>query len=325
MDKNLQGKIALVTGASRGIGKGVAIGLGEAGATVYITGRTLKPVTDSTVPTVSSLQETQIAVEKAGGVCIPVQIDHSDDEQIQKLFKRIDEEQQGQLDILVNNVYTAGQTLLDSFNDSFWASDPTLWDVANNVGLRSHYISSVYAARMMTKRKRGLICTISSWAGLYYIFSVPYSVGKSSCDRLAADMAEELKACNVTSISLYPGIVGTETTTNFDWEKYPESFKATFGHGYYNWETPLFTGRAIAALASDPNVIKRTGRVHIVAEVAQKYGLFDEKGNRPVSFRSLRFSLPMANAFLRKYPWLVPDIKIPWFVLLLTKLGSPKI
>ena len=321
MNGNLKGQIALVTGASRGIGKGIAIGLGEAGATVYITGRTLEPIKDNTC---GSLQETQIAVEKAGGICIPLQVDHEDDEQIRQVFERIQTEQDEQLDILVNNAYAGGQTLLDSFSKHFWESEPALWDVANHVGLRSHYITSVYAARMMTKRRKGLICTISSWAGVSYIFSVPYSVGKSACDRLASDMAQELKQYNVTSISLYPGIVGTEMTTNFEWEKYPDSFKAAFGHGYYNWETPLFTGRAVAALASDKNLIKNTGRVHIVAEVAQKYGFSDRDGKRPVSFRSLRFSLPMANAFLRKYPWLVPDIKIPWFVILLTMLSSPK-
>ncbi|MEA5472069.1 SDR family NAD(P)-dependent oxidoreductase [Spirulina sp. 06S082] len=322
MNKNLKGQIALVTGASRGVGKGIAIGLGESGATVYITGRTIKPINNNTD---GSLQETQTAVEKAGGTCIPIQVDHSDDKQIRQLFERIDEEQEGKLDILVNNAYAGGQTLLDSFSKSFWESDPTLWDVANNVGLRSHYITSVYAARMMIKRKTGFICNISSWAGVSYVFSVPYGVGKSSCDRLASDMAQELKQYNVTSISVYPGIVGTEMTTNFDWKEYPDSFKTAFGHGYYNWETPLFTGRAIAALASDPNLIKQTGRVRIVAEVAQKYGFFDKDGNRPVSFRSLRFSLPMANSFLRKYPWLVPDIKIPWFIILLTMLSSPKI
>ena len=320
---NLKGKVALVTGATRGIGKGIAIGLGEAGATVYITGRSLDRATTSDSLT-GSLLETKLAVEEAGGICIPVQVDHSDDEQIKSLFQRIQDEQQGQLDLLVNNVFSGVQAIRDAHGKPFWQSEPSLWDAINHVGLRSHYTTSVLAARMMTKNKQGLICTISSWGSLSYIFGAAYGVGKTACDRLAADMAVELKSDNVASISLWPGIVGTEQIITFAEEMESSDSRATFGDGY-NWETPLLTGRVIAALAAEPQIMRYTGKVGIVAELAEKYNLVDKDDNRPVSLRSLRFILPFTFSTLRKYAWLIPNIKVPWFLLLWGILRSPKI
>jgi NAD(P)-dependent dehydrogenase (short-subunit alcohol dehydrogenase family) len=324
--KHLEGKITLVTGATRGIGKGIAIGLGEAGATVYITGRSLER-SNSGNGVSGSLGETQSAVEEAGGVCIPVQVDHSDDEQVRLLFDRIQDEQ-GHLDLLVNNVYSGVQALGDAYGKPFWECEPSFWDACNNVGLRSHYVASVFAARMMTERQQGLICTISSWGGLSYIFGVPYGAGKAACDRLAAEMAVELKPHNVASLSIWPGIVGTEFISRFaaemDESEAADQQSSAIREGY-NWETPLLTGRAIAALAADPTVMRRTGRVQIVAELAQHYGLVDQNGELPVSLRSLRFLLPFALPFFRKYAWLVPNIKVPWSLLLLKALASPKI
>ena len=324
MTKTLNGKVALVTGASRGIGKGIAMGLGEVGATVYITGGTFEKTANDD-DTVGSLLETKIAVEKAGGKCIPLQVDHSNDQEISQIFERIQDEQKGQLDILINNVYGGVKALSDAYGKPFWQSESTFWDSSNNVGLRSHYLASVFAARMMTQRKQGLICTISSWGAMSYIFSVPYGVGKTACDRLAADMAIELKKYNVTSLSIWPGIVGTENIIRFAKQERENNSESSVFVDNYNWETPLLTGRAIAALASDSQIIKNTGKVHIVAEVAKKYGLVDEKGNRPVSLRSLRFLLPMALPNFKKYSRLIPDLNLPWFLLLLTVLPSPKI
>lgn len=322
MSKYLEGKIALVTGATRGLGKGIAVGLGEAGATVYITGRTLESDDNS-----GSLLETQSAVTAVGANCIPIQVDHSDDEQVRLLFDRIQDEQ-GKLDLLVNNVYSGVQALTDAYGKDFWESEPNFWDACNNVGLRSHYVSSVFAARMMTQHQQGLICTISSWGGLSYIFGVPYTVGKAACDRLAADMAIELKPNNVTSLSIWPGIVGTEHITRLAAqmrdEEATDQQSSIFTEGY-NWETPLLTGRVIAALAADPNVIRRTGKVQIVAELAQYYGLVDQNGDRPVSLRSLRFIIPFAIPALRKYSSLIPNLNIPWWLLLLGFVNSPKI
>lgn len=286
---------------------------------MYITGRTLEPTNDSLG---GSLQETQTAVMEAGGVCIPIQVNHSDDQQICRLFERIEREQNGQLDILVNNVYAGVQSIREAYGKTFWELEPSFWDAANNVGLRGHYVASIYAARMMTKRKQGIIFTISSWGGMSYIFNVPYGVGKSACDRLAADMAKELKQYNVTSLAIYPGIVGTEQITNFAKEQSSENGNSSLFADGYNWETPLFTGRAIASLATDANIIKYTGKIQIVAEVAKKYGIVDQNGNRPVSLRSLRFILAMAIPFLRNYAWLIPDLTIPWLVIFFLMISS---
>lgn len=315
---HLAGKVALVTGASRGIGKGIALGLGEAGATVYITGRTLSAAEDDTA--VGTLDATAAAVEEAGGRCIPVQVDHRDDQQVATLFERISTEQSGQLDVLVNNAYAGVQALKDAYGQPFWKFGPELWDAGNDVGLRSHYVTSIYGARLMAPRRQGLICTISSWGGLSYIFGVAYGSGKAACDRMAADMAVELKPFNVASISLWPGIVATELMQQF----FSESEDNPVGDGY-NLETPLFTGRAIAALAADPNIMRWSGRVQIVAELAQRYNFSDRDGHRPASLRSLKFALPFGFPSLRQYAQLIPDFKVPWWVLLISTLGSPKI
>jgi NAD(P)-dependent dehydrogenase (short-subunit alcohol dehydrogenase family) len=324
---NLEGKVVLVTGATRGIGKGIAVGLGAAGATVYITGRSLD--VNNTGEVSGGLNDTRIAVEEAGGICIPVRVDHSDDEQVRLLFERIQDEQYGQLDLLVNNAYSGVKALTDANEKPFW-DEIGLWDASNNVGLRSHYIASAFAAQMMTKRKQGLISTISSWGGLSYIFGVAYGAGKAACDRLAADMAVELKPHNVASISIWPGIVGTEHFSSLADQMTQEDannlMKSIFSERY-NWETPLLTGRVIAYLTgeSSANIMRRTGRVQIVAELARQHGIVDEDGTRPVSLRSLRFFLPFALPGLRQYSSLIPDIKVPWPLLLIGALASPKI
>lgn len=324
---DLKNKIALVTGATRGLGRGIAIGLGEAGATVYITGRSLD-ASDNEDDVSGSLSETKLAVEKAGGICIPVQIDHKDDEQVESLFNQIEQEQQGQLDILVNNAFSGVKVLRDSYGKPFWENKTFLWDAVNNVGLRSHYVTSMFAARLMTQRRQGLICTISSWGGLSYIFGAAYGAGKASCDRLAADMAVELESYNVASVSIWPGVVGTEHISRFadeiqDQDTVNSPSKSISDR--YNWETPLLTGRVIAALATEPNIMKRTGKVQIVAEIAQKYRIIDENKQLPVSLRSLRFLLPFAIPQLRNYAGLIPDWRIPWIVLLWKALKSPQI
>ncbi|WP_035984861.1 SDR family NAD(P)-dependent oxidoreductase [Leptolyngbya sp. KIOST-1] len=324
LEQPLRGTVALVTGATRGLGKGIAIGLGEAGATVYLTGRT----TAATAEGVGSLEETAAAVTEAGGVALPVPVDHGDDAQVQALFERIDSEQAGRLDLLVNNAYAGVSALKAAYGKPFWESEPDFWDACNSVGLRSHYVASVYGARLMVPRRRGLICTLSSWGGLSYIFGVPYGVGKAACDRMAADMAVELKKHRVTSLSIWPGIVGTELMTQFAAEM---GLGGTAGgsaadsiQAQYNWETPLLTGRAIAALAADPEVLRRSGQVQIVAELAREYGVVDADGQRPASLRSLRFVLPAAVPGLQPYADWVPDLELPWPFLLLGPLGSPK-
>jgi dehydrogenase/reductase SDR family protein 1 len=143
-NKPLVGQIVLVTGATRGIGRGIAVQMGEAGATVYITGRTL-----TSKDGMGSLEDTANEIKKRGGHCIPVQVDHEDDKQISDLFQKIKTEQNGRLDILVNNAYKAVNQIFESSSLKFWQVEPQLWDEVNNVGLRSHYICTVYASRFI--------------------------------------------------------------------------------------------------------------------------------------------------------------------------------
>jgi NAD(P)-dependent dehydrogenase (short-subunit alcohol dehydrogenase family) len=227
----------------------------------------------------------------------------------------------------VNNAYGGVRSLIDAKGKPFWESDLSLWDACNQVGLGSHYVASHFAAKMMTQRKQGLIVTISSWGGLAPIFGVAYGTGKSACDRLAADMAVELKPFNVASISLWPGIVGTEqfhqlADANLDGTASNVGVAAIADK--FNWETPLFVGRVIAALGNDPDLMRRTGKVQIGAELAARYGIVDEYQHRPVSLRSLRFLLPQGLPTLKSKAKFIPDLQVPWWIILLTVLKSPK-
>ena len=328
MTAPLKGKTALVTGATRGIGKGIAIALAESGATVYITGRSLN-TQNETDPISGNLEEIQTAANQLLGKVIACQVDHSQDDQVKQLFQQIEREQNGQLDLLVNNVYGGVRALREQNGKPFWEAEASLWDACNNVGLRSHYIASRLAARMMVQRKQGLIIMISSWGGLAPIFGVAYGTGKSACDRLAAEMALELKPYNVASLSLWPGIVGTEhiselvEETTAHSQNNPSS-QLDIMNNQFNWETPTFTGRVIAALLTQPDVMHLTGKVQIVAELAAKHNIQDLDGNRPVSLRSLKFLIPAAIPKLQHHIALIPNLLIPWWLLLLTALKSPR-
>ena len=260
---SLDGKVAVVTGASRGIGKGIALALGDAGATVYVTGRT---VTAGSAPLPGSIGETAAEVTKRGGKGIAVQCDHGDDAQIKALFERVAAEQHGQLDILVNNVYRIPDP--PAWGGGFWEHPVSIWDDQVGIGLRSHYVASVYAAPMMVNARRGLIVNISSGGGAQYIYSASYGVGKAGLDRLAKDMAHELKPYNVAAVSLWPGAVKTE---------FVMKFAASGGMDLSQAESPIFTGRAVVALASDPQIMARSGQICVVAALAREYGFQDEK------------------------------------------------
>merc|ERR1739844_645650 len=197
---SLSGRICVVTGASKGIGRGIAVQLGSAGATVYITGRSK-----------DKLEECAAEIKSRGGKAIPVTVDHSNDVEVAALFERIKEENNGTLDILVNNAYAGVDMIGKKSGKKFYVEDPSKqWDWINGVGLRNHFLCTVYASRIMAKRNDGLIVNISSPGGLKYLFNVCYGVGKTAVDRMAADCAVELKDHNITVISLWPGPVKTE-------------------------------------------------------------------------------------------------------------------
>ncbi len=279
--KTLKNKIALVTGASRGIGKGIAKGLAEKGATVYITGRTTDE-DNKDAKLSGTINQTAKKVNELGGIGIPYKCDHRNDEEVEALFKKIEKEQ-GKLDILVNNVWAGYENIYNVkkpedyiFENNFWELPNKIWDDMFDIGLRSHFVASKLAVPLMLKNKQGLIVNISFYAGQTYISNVPYGVVKSAVDRLSVDMAYELKEYGITSISLYPGLVRTEgVMRNKDFIDLSNS------------ESPLFIGRAVAALAEDKKVIEKSGQVLIAAELAEEYNFTDIDGTQPRSLRDI--------------------------------------
>jgi dehydrogenase/reductase SDR family protein 1 len=268
---DLSGQVAVVTGASRGIGKGIALELGAAGARVYLTGRTVKEGTSEFPGTIGA---TAQEVSELGGEGSAIQCDHSDDDAIIALWKQI-KEKEGRVDILVNNVFTAPEheNIIDE-SKGFWELPIGIWDEIMHVGCRSHYVSSHEAVPMMIEQGSGLIVNISSFAGLAYVFNLAYGVGKAAVDRMAKDMAHELKDYGITCVSMWPGWVRTEHILKRKAEgKIPYSVEKA--------ETPRFTGRGVVALATDPNRMERSGQVLIVNEIAKQYGFTDVDGSQP--------------------------------------------
>lgn len=270
---SLRGKVALVTGASRGVGKGIAQALGAAGATVYITGRT-QDAASATVPLPGTIHETAAAVTAAGGIGIAVACDHRDDDQVRATFERIRAEQ-GRLDLLVNNAwagYQAKQSTKGSgFKTPFWKMPPTFWDTMHTVGVRSHYVASVHGAAIMVPQQAGLIIHISAPAGRGYSENVAYGVSKAAVDRMAADMAHELRPHNVAVIALCPFMVATEMLMA---HRKSQSLQPWM-------ESPQFVGRAVVALAADPAVMVKTGQVCETRALAAEYGFTDVDGHQP--------------------------------------------
>lgn len=267
---NLKEKVALVTGASRGVGKGVALGLGEAGATVYVTGRTILPG-DGRLP--GSIDETAEQVTRLGGKGIAIACDHRDDDQVEAVFRQIQTEQ-GRIDILVNNVWGGYENMIEkgeyTWERPFWQQPLWRWDAMFAAGVRAHFTASRLAAPVMVAQHGGLIVNISYWAGQKYMSNTLYGVAKAATDRLAKDMAHELREHNVTAVSLYPGLVRTEGVMAA-----AQFFDLT------NSESPQFIGRAMAALAADPAVMQKSGQVLVAAALALEYGFTDIDGKQP--------------------------------------------
>ena len=277
---NLEGSVAVVTGASRGIGRGVAIGLGEQGATVYVTGR-------STGDRPRTIDTTAREVTEAGGNGIPVQTDHFDDDQIAAVFMKVKEDH-GHLDILVNNVFKIPDP--PAWEGGFWEHPVSIWDDQVGIGLRGHYVASWHAAPLLFESpKRPIIINITSPAGLVYLFNSSYSVGKAGLDRLTHDMAVELAPKNVTALALRPG----PTKTEFIEDQAAQGIQVAMDGA----ETPIFIGRVAAAVISDPLHHEMTGRVHWSSELGIGYGVVDENGETPMSARQRFENAPRANPY----------------------------
>jgi NAD(P)-dependent dehydrogenase (short-subunit alcohol dehydrogenase family) len=272
---SIDSRVAVVTGASRGVGRGIAVALGQHGYTVYVTGRTENPGQASLPGTIF---ETAAAVTARGGKGIAVRVDHANDVETQALLERVAREQK-RLDILVNNVAAIHDDLIKV--GGFWEKSLGLADILD-VGLRSQYVASYYAAPMMVKQKRGLIAFTSSPGSVCYVHGPAYGAQKAGVDKFAADMAVDLKQHEVAAVSLWLGLVLTERTRAVI-DKEPDKYQQMLAGA----ETPEFTGHIIAALYDDPRLMEQSGQTLIAAEAAIHYGLKDAEDKQPPSHRAM--------------------------------------
>ena len=266
--------VAIVTGSSRGAGRGIAIALGAHGYTVYVTGRSEK---QGDAPLPGTIYEAAEAVTKAGGTGIPVRVDHSKDADIKALIERVEREQ-GRLDILVNNVAVIHDDLIKP--GPFWEKDIHLVDILD-VGLRSQYIASFYAAPIFARQKKGLIVFTSSFGSACYMHGPAYGAQKTGVDKFAADMAVDFKPFGVSVVSIWMGMLNTERS-----QRAAELKPEQYGPLLKRAEKPQFTGHIIAALYADPELARYSGQTLIGAEIAPRYGITDE-GRSPPSYRSM--------------------------------------
>jgi len=277
-------RVAVVTGASRGVGKGIAIALGAARATVYVTGRSQEGRKEH--PLGGTVQATAAAITEAGGTGFAAICDHADDAQVRRLFERVDEEQ-GRLDILVNNATTVPRELAKP--GPFWEKSLDLLRILN-VGQRSHYVASYFAAPLLVRTGGGLVVFTSSYGGRCYMHGPAYGAGKAGVDKMAMDMAVDLRDHDIAAMSLWLGFVRTER--NEPLFQHPDAMKGPYGKFLANAESPELIGRVIEALHRDGNRMQRSGRVLIVAELAKELGISEADGRQPKSNRSVLASPP---------------------------------
>jgi NAD(P)-dependent dehydrogenase (short-subunit alcohol dehydrogenase family) len=276
---SLSGKVAVVTGASRGIGKGIACALADEGATVYVTGRT---IATEGQPLPGTVGDTVAEVDRRGGKGIGVSLDLADDQQIAALFTQIAREQ-GRLDILVNNAMAIPPEMTQ--RKGFWEKPLSNWEIYDT-GVRAAFIAAWHAARIMVPQRSGLIVALSGYVGVTYTYDTIFGTTKTATDRMARDMAIELKPHDVASLSLWQGFTFTERAL--------ENLKTVPGMASQlnslAGSSPEFPGRVIAALASDPQIMARSGGTFINAELARDYGLTDIDGRTIPSLRAERGS-----------------------------------
>jgi NAD(P)-dependent dehydrogenase (short-subunit alcohol dehydrogenase family) len=260
--------VVVVTGASRGLGRGIARAFGSKGAIVYLTGRRAEGALSDAAGEVSSL----------GGKGIPIQCDHSDDSQVAVLFDRIREET-GRLDVLVNNAAAVHPDALRA-TGGFWEKPLKLVEMID-VGLRSSLVASYYAAPLMVSAKHGLIATISFYGAVSYFHGPAYGAAKAGTDKMTYDMAIDLRPHGVSAVSIWPGFIRTEAILATPEDMIPPDLALLLPL----FETPEFTGLVIEALYRDPDLAEFSGKALIGAELGARYGILDLDGKQPVSFR----------------------------------------
>jgi NAD(P)-dependent dehydrogenase (short-subunit alcohol dehydrogenase family) len=264
-------RVVLVTGASRGIGRGVALALSAPGTTVYITGRTTKP---GTAPLPGTIHDAAAEVTGRGGKGIAVVCDHADDAAVAALFEQIKRDS-GRLDLLVNNATAIPDELV--LPGGFWQK-PLSMQAILDVGFRSHYVASWHAAQMMVPQRAGLIAMVSSPGGRCYLHGPAYGAGKAGIDKMSADMWVDLKKHDVATISLWAGITLTERS-QLAIKEHPGEYDAVMANAVH----PEFLGRVLDALMKDPQLSERAGKTFYAAELAQQLGVRDVDGRQPPS------------------------------------------
>lgn len=266
-------RIVVVTGASRGAGRGIALALGETGATVYVTGRTSR---EGDAPLPGTVFGTAEEVTRRGGTGIPVLCDHQNDEDVRGLFDRVRVEQ-GRLDVLVNNAFVVPDGLTG--DGPFWTKPLGLQDMFD-VGLRSSYVSSYYAAPLLITRPGGLVVNTSGFGGGCYVHGPAYGAVKAGVDKLAHDMAVDFEPYGVTAVSLWMGLLRTERT-----QRVLAGEPDRYGSAGLITESPEFTGRVIAALDAQADKARFSGQILVGAELAAEFGVVDTDGRTPASRR----------------------------------------
>lgn len=271
--------VAVVTGASRGAGRGIAHVLGEAEATVYVTGRSVDeaPTTDNLPGTINKTAEE---VSERGGTGIPVRCDHTDDSAVETLFERIAAEQD-RLDLLVNNVwggyeYIDGEHVAGSgelFGVPFWEQPLAHWEGMFQAGVRAHLTASRLAAPLMLPHRQGLVVNTTFWDRNRYLGNLFYDLAKAAINRMVYGMARELREYDIAAVALSPGFMRTERVLADDDVEHLERS-----------ESPEYVGRAVAALAADPDVLEKSGEILRVGELAREYGFTDTDGTQPPPF-----------------------------------------
>ncbi|NND83279.1 MAG: SDR family NAD(P)-dependent oxidoreductase [Gammaproteobacteria bacterium] len=275
--KDSDKRIVLITGASRGVGKGTALALSDKDTITYITGRSQRSHETSPLP--GTLPDTARDIEQRGGTARAVACDHSDDAQIKQLIETIIAEQ-GRLDILVNNVYQVPDDLLEW--KPFWERPlDQHWHAMIDIGMRAHYVAARYAAPHMVARKSGMMVNISSPAARAYIHSVIYGLGKAATDKMMHDMAKELREHNVAALALWPGIVKTERLQPaLEADALPPDYEPLKS----GMESPEFSGRIIDALWRQGLQMQHSGRSWWNSELAKALGVTDVDGHQPDSY-----------------------------------------
>ena len=279
--KSLEGKIAVVAGATRGAGRGIAVILGEAGATVYCTGRSIRgrPATRDRPETI---EETAEMVSASGGVATFVQVDHTKEEQVKQLFARIKKEQ-GRLDILVNDVW--GGDELTEWNRPFWELSMSKGKLMLERAVLAHIFTSRYGTPLMIERKQGIIIEVTDGDDVTnrtYRGNLFYDLAKTSAMRLAFGMAAELINHAVTAIALTPGFLRSEAMLDHFGVKEAHWRDAIEKDPHFSEsETPYYIGRAVVALATDPDVASKSGQSLSTWNLAKEYGFTDMDGRRP--------------------------------------------